>query len=251
MLEYTPEQYTFWQKGILFVRSAMFFLTQIISVVIYAPICLFALPLPFPTRHRFVTLWVHLNLWCLAKVCSLEYQVEGKENIPKTAGVVLSKHESAWETFSLQAVFQPQIWVLKRELLWIPFLGWGLAVLNPISIDRDAGHRALGQLVRKGCERLKAGIWVIIFPEGTRVVPGEKKRYLSGGAILAKRAGCYVLPVAHNAADFWARRSFIKKPGRIRMVIGPAIESENHSIAEINTSAEKWIGDTMKRIRNS
>nr|VFJ44724.1 MAG: 1-acyl-sn-glycerol-3-phosphate acyltransferase [Candidatus Kentron sp. FW]VFJ50478.1 MAG: 1-acyl-sn-glycerol-3-phosphate acyltransferase [Candidatus Kentron sp. FW] len=249
MPDRTPEQDGFWEKSVLVIRATIFFLMQFISVIAYAPVCLLALPISFPVRHRFVTLWIRWNLWCLAKICSLEYQVEGKENIPATVGVVLGKHESAWETLALQAIFQPQVWVLKRELLWVPFLGWGLAVLNPIAIDRRAARRALTQVVQQGRERLKAGIWVVIFPEGTRVVPGETKPYLAGGAMLAKQAGCYVLPVAHNAADFWKRRGFVKRPGKIRVVIGPAIESENRGTAEINTLAQRWIEDTMKRIR--
>nr|VFK52707.1 MAG: 1-acyl-sn-glycerol-3-phosphate acyltransferase [Candidatus Kentron sp. TUN]VFK53290.1 MAG: 1-acyl-sn-glycerol-3-phosphate acyltransferase [Candidatus Kentron sp. TUN] len=237
-------------KNLLVFRSAGFGLAQTVSMMVFGVLSLFTLPFSFPIRHRFVTFWVRFNLWCLAKICSLEYQVEGKENITATVGVVLSKHESAWETLALQAVFQPQVWVLKRELLWIPFLGWGLAVLNPIFIDRSAAGRALRKVVQQGHRHLKAGIWVVIFPEGTRVLPGENKQYLGGGAMLAKRAECSVIPVAHNAADFWGRRSFIKKPGKIRMVIGPAIESENRSATEINTLAERWIEDTMKRIRN-
>nr|VFK38259.1 MAG: 1-acyl-sn-glycerol-3-phosphate acyltransferase [Candidatus Kentron sp. SD]VFK44332.1 MAG: 1-acyl-sn-glycerol-3-phosphate acyltransferase [Candidatus Kentron sp. SD]VFK79311.1 MAG: 1-acyl-sn-glycerol-3-phosphate acyltransferase [Candidatus Kentron sp. SD] len=234
----------------LVIRSGAFFLIQVFSTMVFAPLCLLALVLPFSKRHGFVALWVRFNLWCLARICSIEYQVEGKENIPTNVGVVLSKHESAWETLALQIVFRPQVWVLKRELLWVPFLGWGLAVLNPISIDRNAGHRALGQVVRQGRKHLEAGIWVTIFPEGTRVAPGEKRPYLAGGAMLAKQSGRYVLPVAHNAGDFWPRRAFIKKPGKIRMVIGPPIESKNGSTTEINTLAERWIEETMKQIRN-
>jgi len=249
MSNFLHEQGGFLRKSIFVLRSAVFGLVQILSTIVFGTTCLLFRPFSFFVRHRFVTLWNRLNLWCLAKICFLECQVEGKENIPATVGVVLSKHESAWDALVLQTIFQPQVWVLKRELLWIPFLGWGLSVLNPISINRNAAHRALGQLVQQGREQLKAGIWVIIFPEGTRVVPGKKGRYLSGGAMLAKRAGCCVVPVAHNAADFWGRRSFIKKPGRIHVVIGPAIEPENRSATEINALAEEWIEDTMKRIR--
>lgn len=232
-------------------RSALFGLVQVLSTLLFGSVCLFFWPFSFSVRHQFITIWVRINLWCLAKICCTEYQVEGRENIPKAAGVILSKHESAWETLALQVIFQPQVWVLKRELLWVPFLGWGLVILNPIPIDRSSGHRALGQIVRHGKERLQSGLQVIVFPEGTRVSPGEKKRYQSGGALLAKRAGCHVLPVVHNAADFWGRHSFIKKPGKIRVVIGPPIESENRSVAEINALAERWIEDTMKRIRVS
>nr|VFK03052.1 MAG: 1-acyl-sn-glycerol-3-phosphate acyltransferase [Candidatus Kentron sp. H]VFK03293.1 MAG: 1-acyl-sn-glycerol-3-phosphate acyltransferase [Candidatus Kentron sp. H]VFK06070.1 MAG: 1-acyl-sn-glycerol-3-phosphate acyltransferase [Candidatus Kentron sp. H] len=239
-----------WKDGEIVLRSTVFALIQFVSTIAFGLLCQLTWPLPFPARHWFTTLWVHFNLWCLAKVCSLTYRIEGKENIPATPGVVLCKHESAWETLVLQAIFQPQVWVLKRELMWIPFLGWALAVLRPIAIDRTSTHRALTQVVRQGHNRLEAGIWVTMFPEGTRVAPGETENYFSGGALLAKRSGRDALPVAHNAGDFWPRRGFIKKPGTIHMVIGPKIESKGRSAVEINTLAKEWIESTVKRIRN-
>ncbi|VFM96046.1 MAG: 1-acyl-sn-glycerol-3-phosphate acyltransferase [Candidatus Kentron sp. G] len=239
-----------WKRIEIIIRSIVFDLIQLFSTIVFGLLCPLIWPLPFPARHWFATLWVHLNLWCLAKICSLTYRIEGKENIPATPGVVLCKHESAWETLALQATFRPQVWVLKRELMWIPFLGWALAVLRPIAIDRKMTHRALAHVVGQGCNCLEEGIWVTIFPEGTRVAPGEKGYYFSGGALLAKRSGSYVLPVAHNAGNFWPRHSFIKKPGIIRMVIGPVIESEGRGAAEINALSKKWIEDTVERIRN-
>jgi len=240
-----------WQQAALVVRSSLFIVIFFSYTCIHAVLCVvFTWPFSFQVRHRFVTFWVRFSLWCLAKICFLTYQVEGKENIPETPGVVLCKHESAWETLALHGIFQPQVWVLKRELLWVPFLGWGIAMLKPIAIDRNSVHQALIQIVRQGQDYLNRGIWVTIFPEGTRVMAGEKGRYLRGGALLAKQAGSYVLPVAHNAGDFWARRSLIKKPGTIRLVIGPPIKSKDRSTAEINALAEGWIEGTLKEIRN-
>ncbi|MBT8419844.1 MAG: 1-acyl-sn-glycerol-3-phosphate acyltransferase [Gammaproteobacteria bacterium] len=240
---------TLWQKTELIFRSVVFNLIQLFSTLIFGVLCPLIWPLPFRFRHRFTALWAYLNLWCLAKICLLTYQVEGKENIPATAGVVLCKHESSWETLVLQIIFRPQVWVLKRELMWIPFLGWALAALRPIAIDRKTTHRALWKVVEQGRPCLDAGIWVTIFPEGTRVAPGEKGNYFSGGALLAKRSGRFVVPVAHNAGDFWPRHGFIKNPGIIRLVIGAPIESGDLSAARINALSKEWIENTVERIR--
>lgn len=239
----------FWKKIEITARSVLFNLIQLVSTVFFGLLCPLTWPLPFPVRHWVATLWVRLNLWCLEKICLLTYRIEGKENIPKTVGVVASKHESAWETLILQAIFRPQAWVLKRELLRIPFLGWALWVLEPIAIDRKSTHKALKQVVEQGREHLDAGVWVTIFPEGTRTAPGEEGTYFSGGALLAKRTGRFVLPVAHNAGSFWPRRGFIKKPGTIQLVIGPPIASEGRSAARINELTREWIEKTMERIR--
>jgi len=140
------------------------------------------------------------------------------------------------------------VWLLKRELLWVPFFGWGLAMLEPIAIDRKAGRKALQQLLDIGAKRLAAGRWVVIFPEGTRVAPGQRGRYAPGGAMLAVRSACPAVPVAHNAGEFWPRRGFVKYPGTIRIGIGPAVDTREHSAQEVNTLAEQWIEETMLTI---
>jgi 1-acyl-sn-glycerol-3-phosphate acyltransferase len=139
--------------------------------------------------------------------------------------------------------------VIKRELLWIPFFGWGLATLRPIAIDRRSNRAALAQILSQGRARLKDGCWVVIFPEGTRVAPGERRRYRQGGALLAAKTGQPVLPVAHNAGDFWPRNGFIKRPGTIQLAIGPVIESSGRSAADINRLAETWIEATVGKMR--
>jgi 1-acyl-sn-glycerol-3-phosphate acyltransferase len=162
--------------------------------------------------------------------------------------VILSKHQSAWETIGLQAIFPPLVFVLKRSLLWIPFLGWAFAAVKMISIDRSAGKDALRQVAEQGRERLKAGYWVIIFPEGTRIAPGESRRFKTGGAHLAVAAGVPAVPVAHNAGEFWARNAFVKKPGVITVSIGPAIDPVGKSAAEVTALAEQWIATEMRRL---
>ncbi len=163
-------------------------------------------------------------MFLLKHLCGLDYRVEGREHLPGGAAIILSKHQSAWETIAFQEIFPPQTWVLKRELMWIPLFGWALALLRPIAIDRSAGRKAIEQVIEQGRERLQSGIWVVVFPEGTRVAPGTRKRYGMGGAVLAAETGYPVVPVAHNAGSFWPRRGFLKRPGTVRVVIGPVID---------------------------
>lgn len=221
---------------------------MITSVVVFAPLALLTFPLPFRYRYGFISRWAHINLAALRWICGLDYEVRGTENIPPDNAIVFCKHQSAWETLALQCIFPAQIWVLKRELLWVPLFGWCLALLEPIAIDRKAGRKAVVQLVRQGIERLKNGRWVIIFPEGTRVAPGQHGRYHVGGAVLAQKSGYPVIPMAHNAGEYWGRRSMMKWPGTVRVVIGPPIRTEGRAAAAILADAEQWIESTMHTI---
>lgn len=230
-------------------RSALFavlavFITMYFALLGIASFCFLAKPM---TRHRLVTGWVPVMMWAVRHVLDIRYRVLGRENIPAGSAVILAKHQSAWETIALQQIFPPLCYVLKRELLRIPFLGWGLASIPGIAIDR-AGKDALSQVVEQGRARLKEGLWVAVFPEGTRIAPGQTGRYKPGGAILAKRAGVPVVPVAHNAGDFWRRNAFLKKPGEIVVSIGPAIEVKGIKADEINTRARDWIEGEMRRL---
>lgn len=229
-------------------RSALFATGMAISTLVFAPLSLLTFPLPYRQRYAFITQWTRFNLWWLGATCRLRYVVEGLEHLPTGPAVVLAKHQSTFETLAFQLIFPPQVWLLKRELLWVPFFGWGLAMLEPIAIDRKAARKALQQLLTVGGERLEHGRWVVIFPEGTRMAPGQKGRYASGGAMLAARSGHPVVPVAHNAGEYWPRRGFIKRPGTIRVVIGPVIDSRGRSAQEINELAEEWIEAEMRRL---
>lgn len=232
----------------LLVRALLYQVVIVVFTLFFAPLCLLTFPFPFETRYNFIRRWAQFNLWWLKKTCGLDYQVSGKENIPSTNAIIFCKHQSVWETLALQNIFPPQVWLLKRELLWIPFFGWGLALLEPIAIDRKSRREAMRQLLEQGKKRLEDGRWVIIFPEGTRVAPGQKKAYQKGGAILAEKTGYPVVPVAHNAGEFWPRRSFIKRPGTIQLVIGPPIETKGKTYQEINREAEAWIEGKLAEI---
>ena len=225
----------------LILRSLLFYIGQIISTVLIAPIGVIAFPLDFKKRYYLITRWAVFNLWWLKLCCNVRYEIVGIDNIPEKPCIVMCKHQSAFETLALQRIFIPQIWVLKKELLQIPIYGWGLASMQPIAINRDSTIKSFKQIADQGYERLKKGYWVVIFPEGTRVAPNKKKKYLPGGGMLAEKSGARVVPIAHNAGRLWPRNSMIKKPGLITIKIGPVIKSENKSAKEITNEVENWI----------
>jgi len=198
--------------------------------------------LPWRARFALAWLWSATLLGALRLFCGLRYRVEGSEHLRADgACIALVKHSSAWETFAQAVIIPPQVWVLKRELTWIPFVGWGLRFLRCIAIDRGAGGAAVRQLIDQGQQRLDAGQWIVIFPEGTRMPPGETRRYGVGGAAVAAHTGRPVIPVAHNAGYFWPRRGLMKKPGCIRVVIGPPISTAGRDPREINEEAQRFI----------
>jgi 1-acyl-sn-glycerol-3-phosphate acyltransferase len=221
---------------------------QIVITPPYAFIVLLAAPLAPFTRHRIITIWSKVMMFAIRHICGIRYQVRGAERLPRQPCVVLANHQSAWETIAFQMIFPPQVFVIKRELLWLPFFGWGLALMSPIAIDREARARALRQMIEQGKERLAMGFWIIVYPEGTRVVPGRSGRYRIGGASIAAHAGAPVLPVAHNAGVFWPRQSFLKYPGMITVSIGPAIETGGLKADTITSRAQKWIEDEVAQL---
>lgn len=229
-------------------RSVAYLLLAILLTAPFGLLVTLAVVLPMKMRFGIIALWRSCFMALCKTVLGIDYRVVGRENIPATPSVVLSKHQSAWETVGLQAIFPPQVFVLKKSLLMIPFLGWAFAAVKMISIDRSAGSGALRQVVSQGCERLKAGYWVVIFPEGTRIAPGQTRRFKTGGAHLAVKSGVPAVPVAHNAGEFWARNAFVKKPGTITVSIGPAIDPAGKTAEEVTTLAEQWIEAEMRRI---
>ncbi|RMG29360.1 MAG: 1-acyl-sn-glycerol-3-phosphate acyltransferase [Gammaproteobacteria bacterium] len=232
----------------VWLRSLLFWLLFVGALVIIAPVVLLSFPFPYPVRYRLATRWGRFAIWALRRVCRLDYRVTGREHLPDEPAIVFAKHQSAWETLALQEIFPPQVWVLKRELMWIPLFGWGMALLEPIPLDRRAGRRAVLKLVREGIDRLRKGRWVVVFPEGTRVPPCTRGRYHIGGAVLAEKSGAPVVPVAHNAGEFWPKHSLLKYPGTIDVVIGPPIATRGKRAAQILAEAEAWIEATMERI---
>ena len=229
-------------------RSLLFL---VVAVLITAPFGilvpsgrLFGRMAPFHLARlytRVMMAWVRASL-------GISHEVRGWENVPKTPVVILAKHQSAWETLFIESHFPPQCWIVKKELMWLPFVGWGLWAIRAIAIDRSSGRTARDQIVEQGAERLKEGLWVTIFPEGTRVAPGKRGRYGMGGALLAAKTGTPVLPIAHNAGEVWGRYSFRKSAGVVKVVIGPPIATAGREAADVNRDVEEWIEGQMKVI---
>ena len=232
----------------MLLRSLLFMVAVTAITMVAGILVTIGILLPMSVRYAIIALWRKGFMGLAAGVLGIRMQVLGRENIPAEPSVILSKHQSAWETVALQEIFPPLVFVLKKELLRMPFFGWGLAAMKMISIDRKAGKDALGQVVEQGKDRLAAGYWVVIFPEGTRVAPGEKRRYKPGGAHLAVKAGAKVVPVAHNAGEVWPRQVFPKCPGTVTVSIGPAIDSTGLTEAALNAQVEAWIEGEMRRI---
>jgi 1-acyl-sn-glycerol-3-phosphate acyltransferase len=238
----------------ILLRSLLYFVGLIVTVIVFAlPMFTIGLLLPQKAVGLIANAWGRSNLWLLKYICRLDYEVHGwEENFPQHNAIIMAKHQSSWETIALRGILPPQqAWILKRELMWIPLFGWALAASGAISIDRSAGRRALHQIIEQGIKRLRTGAWVIIFPEGTRTAPGQRRKYGIGGAMLAEKSGYPVIPIAHNAGVFWRRRSLKKYPGTIQVVIGPPIQSKGRSAAEINREVEEWIESTVASLPQS
>jgi 1-acyl-sn-glycerol-3-phosphate acyltransferase len=226
-------------------RSVLLFILYNLFGIVWSVPCLIAAPFQtFEQRYRTVNLWSRVTMWLLRHLNGVRFVVDGLEHIPRDrAVVVMPNHQSPWETFYLQLLISPQATILKRELLWIPFFGWGLALLKPIAIDRSRGSQALKTILRVGQQRLDEGISVVIFPEGTRQPPGTIGTFNVGGAMLACRAGADVLPIAHNSGDCWPARSIMRFPGTIRLRIGPPISTVGRSPKAVTAATAEWIRD--------
>jgi len=232
----------------LFFRSLAFALALVVVTPIYSIIALAAFALRPRSRWRITSGWARIIVWLSRVLTGISYQVEGLELLPNEPAVILSKHQSAWETIAFQLIFPPQVQVLKRELLWIPFFGWGLAQMSPIAINRSRGSGALKQMAAQGAKRVAQGFWILIYPEGTRVGPGKRGKYHVGGAWVACRLGIPVVPVAHNAGVYWGKNKFIKRPGRIRVQIGEPIYPQGMKPEAVTAKTEEWIEARMAEL---
>jgi 1-acyl-sn-glycerol-3-phosphate acyltransferase len=233
-----------WLRSLVF-TAFMFAWTFVYAVFFVSVSWLF----PVPVRYRLAAWYAARLLGGLRVTCRLDYEVSGLENLPAEPHVMLWKHASAWETFAQFLVGPPKVLVLKRELIFIPFFGWGLAQLRSIAIDRGAGASAVTQVINQGSARLKEGLSILVYPEGTRVPAGEIRKFGVSGALLASRAGCLVVPVTHDAGYYWSRRGLLKKPGTIRVVIGKPIQAAGRDPREINAEAQQAIVSTLAEIR--
>ena len=234
------------QKALLPLRACVFYLGFITIIVALGFVCCTTWFLPFRHLQSVAAMGNYLSLAWLRLTCNIEVKVSGREHIPAGACVILSNHQSSWESFYLQWLLQPVSFVLKRELLWIPFFGWSLALLHPIAIKRARSAEAIRQVFTQGQLRLKDGLKVIIYPEGTRMHPGALGKFKTSGAALAARAGVPVVPISHNAGDHWTLHGFLKYPGTVRLNIGPALHTSNNSAREVTEMARSWIDRSLK-----
>lgn len=232
----------------ILLRSALFALLQTLATLVFAVAAVLTFPFGPFTRYRIITLWNRLIIRAARAICGIRYEIRGAENLPNHPVIVMAKHQSAWETIALPILLPPQSIVLKKELLAIPFFGWGLGMISPIAINRKAGKEALRQIVAQGKDRIREGFWVLIFPEGTRVKPGEVGRYGIGGAWLATHTNTPVLPLAHNAGEVWPKHSFFKYPGTITLSIGPVISSQGKKADALVEEVKAWIESEMKQL---
>ena len=221
----------------------------VIATVIWATACFGFMLLPYRQRYWMITRWNVFIMVAAKYVCGIHWQIKGFENLPNAPVILLSKHQSAWETiFYCWAMPRPMIFVFKKSLLYIPFFGWGLAMLRMIAIDRSKGREAMTQVIETGKKRLDDGQWVIMFPEGTRTKVGSQGKYKAGGAILAIGTNTPVVPIAVNSGDCWPRNAFIKTPGTITVSIGKPISPEGLDAAELIAKVESWIESEMRVI---
>lgn len=232
----------------ILIRSLIYQLGMSLLTIVFGIVALVVLPLPSLQRSRIMAWYAKSCVWLLRLSCGLSFRVIGAENIPSTPSIILCKHQSAWETLALQLVFPAQVWVLKRELLWLPVFGWGLASLSPIAIDRSKTKKAMQQMMEQGRQRIAAGLWIVIFPEGTRIPAGQRGKYKQGGARLAIDIGTPIVPVAHNGGEFWPRNGFRKYPGEVTMVIGQPLIPQGQTSEALTQQVEDWIETQMDSI---
>jgi 1-acyl-sn-glycerol-3-phosphate acyltransferase len=224
-------------------RSLVYSTLLVLTTGVFGVIVLISALLPLTIEQRYVIprTWGLFLTWLAGAVCGLKYTIEGQENLPSEPFVSLWKHSSTWDTLAQMFVVPPASWLLKREVVWIPIVGWAVSTYKPIAINRSAGHSAVNQVVVQGRERLAAGMGVVVYPEGTRMPPGQTRKYGISGALLATQTGAPVVPIAHNSGYFWRRRSIMKKPGTIRVVIGPPIDPRGMEPRQLNEQVQQWI----------
>ncbi|MXZ81573.1 MAG: 1-acyl-sn-glycerol-3-phosphate acyltransferase [Gammaproteobacteria bacterium] len=235
----------------LYLRCLLYLAGQIVSAVVVFLVALIAACISRPAKDRVILQWARFNIWTLGVLCGITFRVHGRENIPDEASIIVSNHQSAWETLALQLIFPTQSYLLKKSLLRIPIFGWGLAMTRPVAIDRERKIRALDSLIKQGAERLREGRWLVIFPEGTRQPPGYPGKFQVGGAMIAAKTGAPIVPVAHNAGVFWPKKSFIKYPGTIDLVIGEPIGSAGRKARELNAETEATIVENLSQLSSA
>ena len=231
----------------LLLRSLLYFVGSIISLILISFSGLFLIFASYPTRQKYLSQWAIFCMWWLKITLNIKTNVVGRENIINSSCIIISNHQSTWETLAFQTIFPAHTWVLKRELLWLPVFGWSLALLNPIIINRGEKLNAIKKVIKQGADRLEKGISIVIYPEGTRQPYKKLGVYQNGGSAIAKKTGYSIVPVYHNAGKIWPKGSFIKKPGVITVVIGEAISQSNLKPSEVTENIRQWTLEQEKK----
>ena len=224
----------------LLLRSLLYFVGSIISLILISFSGLLLIFASYPTRQKYLSQWAIFCMWWLKITLNIKTNVIGRENIINSSCIIISNHQSTWETLAFQTIFPAHTWVLKRELLWLPVFGWSLALLNPIIINRGEKLNAIKKVIKQGADRLEKGISIVIYPEGTRQPYKKLGVYQNGGSAIARKTGYSIVPVYHNAGKIWPKGSFIKKPGVITVVIGEAISQSNLKPSEVTENIRQW-----------
>jgi 1-acyl-sn-glycerol-3-phosphate acyltransferase len=228
-------------------RSALFILWMAVTVVPWAILVLLLSIFVRGTRlYWFTMMWLRMAIWGARVICGLSYKIEGMENLPESKVILLSKHQSTYETFAYPTIMpHPLCYVFKRELLYVPFFGWAMGRLDMVHIDRSKRAEAFNKVVAQGKQFMAQGNWIIMFPEGTRIPVGQVGQYKSGGTRLAIATDTPVVPIAHNAGEFWPRKSFILTPGCVTIRIGKPISPAGHTPDSLMREVQNWIETEM------
>jgi 1-acyl-sn-glycerol-3-phosphate acyltransferase len=235
-----------------FIRSVLYFLFQLVTVAPWSFVAIIVYPLPRRMRYNIVMKWLDIAIWGAKHILGIRWQVKGQEHLNRSNVILLSKHQSTWETFFYPTFIDREMcYVFKRELLLVPFFGWGIGLLDMIHINRNRGRDAFEDIVTQGSAKLAQGRWIVMFPEGTRIPPGQQGTYRTGGIRLAQRTGASIIPVAVNAGEFWPKTPFTKKPGVVTVVFGPPIECAGRDTESIRLEVEQWIETQMRVISPS
>jgi 1-acyl-sn-glycerol-3-phosphate acyltransferase len=233
-------------------RALAFLLYQTLVTPLYAAAMLAMFWLPRVPLYKIAAHWCKVNVYGARWICGIRWRVIGLDNVPRHPEqhphVLMSKHSSTWETLALNLYFPPLAFVAKKELLSIPFFGWGFALASPITIDRKLGASAMQQMAAQGRDRFAEGFWIVVYPEGTRIRAGTRAKYKTGGARLASMLDVPVLPVAHNAGYLWPKGLFGKRTGTVTMSIGPAIATAGKDPQALTAEIERWIEDEVARL---
>ncbi len=233
------------------IRSTIFMSGMIISICLWVIPCVIARIFPYRICFAIVSSWCTFNVYWARITCGIRYEISGLENVPNKACVIMSNHQSTWETLAYPSIFPTLTWVIKRELLFVPFFGWGIASTQPIALNRKQGKKAFLQLIKDGQDKLALGRFIVIFPEGTRIPYEEDRPLKVGGFVLAKKSKADILPVAHDAGRLWPRNSFLKSPGTIHLRIGKPISTSDHSAEEIREQYAEWLQKTRAEIKQN